>query len=73
VKLIGATAHFVTPDLDEGPIIAQEVERVNHAFTPEGLAEIGRDVERMALSRAVRLFAQDRVFLDGHRTVVFGS
>lgn len=73
VKLIGATAHFVTPDLDEGPIIAQEVERVNHALTPEGLAEIGRDVERMALSRAVRLFAQDRVFLDGHRTVVFGS
>jgi len=73
VKLIGATAHFVTADLDEGPIIEQEVERVNHTCTTEDLAEIGRDVERLALSRAVKLFAQDRVFLDGHRTVVFGS
>lgn len=73
VKLIGATAHFVTSDLDEGPIIEQEVERVNHTFTPEALAEIGRDVERLALSRAVKLFAQDRVFLNRHRTVVFGS
>ncbi len=73
VKLIGATAHFVTADLDEGPIIEQEVERVNHTCTAEDLAEIGRDVERLALSRAVKLFAQDRVFLDGHRTVVFGS
>lgn len=73
VKLIGATAHFVTSDLDEGPIIDQEVERVNHTFTPEALAEIGRDVERIALSRAVRLFAQDRVFLNRQRTVVFGS
>lgn len=73
VKLIGATAHFVTSDLDEGPIIEQEVERVNHTFTPEALAEIGRDVERMALSRAVKLFAQDRVFLNRDRTVVFGA
>lgn len=73
VKLIGATAHFVTSDLDEGPIIEQEVERVNHTFTPEALAEIGRDVERLALSRAVKLFAQDRVFLNRHRTVVFGA
>ncbi len=73
VKLIGATAHFVTSDLDEGPIIEQEVERVNHTYTPEALAEIGRDVERMALSRAVKLFAQDRVFLNRHRTVVFGA
>lgn len=72
VKLIGATAHFVTADLDEGPIIEQEVRRVTHRHTPEDLAEIGRDVERMALSRAVRLFAEDRVFLDGNRTVVFG-
>lgn len=72
VKLIGATAHFVTADLDEGPIIEQEVKRVHHAHTPEALAEIGRDVERLALSRAVRLFAEDRVFLDGKRTVVFG-
>ena len=72
VKLIGATAHFVTADLDEGPIIEQEVKRVSHRQTPEDLAEIGRDVERLALSRAVRLFAEDRVFLDGKRTVVFG-
>ena len=72
VKLIGATAHFVTADLDEGPIIEQEVKRVSHRQTPDDLAEIGRDVERLALSRAVRLFAEDRVFLDGRRTVVFG-
>ncbi len=72
VKLIGATAHFVTSDLDEGPIIQQEVERVDHTSTTEVLAEIGRDVERLALSRAVRLFAQDRVFLNRQRTVVFG-
>jgi formyltetrahydrofolate deformylase len=73
VKLIGATAHFVTSDLDEGPIIEQQVERVNHTYTPEALAEIGRDVERLALSRAVRLFAEDRVFLNRQRTVVFGA
>lgn len=71
VKLIGATAHFVTADLDEGPIIEQEVERVDHTFTAEALAEIGRDVERLALARAVRLFAEDRVFLNERRTVVF--
>jgi formyltetrahydrofolate deformylase len=71
VKLIGATAHFVTSDLDEGPIIEQEVERVNHTYTADALAEIGRDVERLALSRAVRLFALDRVFLNRQRTVVF--
>ena len=73
VKLIGATAHFVTSDLDEGPIIEQEVERVNHTLTADALAEIGRDVERLALSRAVKLFAQDRVFLNRDRTVVFGA
>lgn len=73
VKLIGATAHFVTSDLDEGPIIEQQVERVNHAFTPEALAEVGRDVERLVLSRAVRLCAEDRVFLNQQRTVVFGQ
>lgn len=71
VKLIGATAHFVTSDLDEGPIIEQQVERVSHTFTAEDLAEIGRDVERLALSRAVRLFAEDRIFLNRQRTVVF--
>ena len=73
VKLIGATAHFVTSDLDEGPIIEQQVERVGHAYTPDDLAEVGRDVERLALSRAVRLWAEDRVFLNRQRTVVFGS
>ena len=73
VKLIGATAHFVTSDLDEGPIIEQQVERVSHTFTAEALAEVGRDVERLALSRAVRLWAEDRVFLNRHRTVVFGT
>lgn len=71
VKLIGATANFVTADLDEGPIIEQEVERVTHAHTAEALAEIGRDVERAVLSRAVRLFAEDRILQTGQRTVVF--
>lgn len=73
VKLIGATAHFVTSDLDEGPIIEQQVARVTHVASPEDLAEVGRDVERLVLSRAVRLFAEDRVFLNRHRTVVFGG
>jgi formyltetrahydrofolate deformylase len=72
VKLIGATAHFVTPDLDEGPIIEQDVARVGHAHTPEQLVAIGRDVERLVLARAVRLYAEDRVLLAGARTVVFG-
>jgi formyltetrahydrofolate deformylase len=72
VKLIGATAHFVTADLDEGPIIEQGVARVDHAATPEVLAEIGRDIERVVLARAVRLFAEDRIVLDGGRTIVFG-
>ncbi len=73
VKLIGATAHFVTSDLDEGPIIEQQVVRVGHAQTADHLAEIGRDVEKLVLSRAVRLWAEDRVFLNRQRTVVFGS
>jgi formyltetrahydrofolate deformylase len=71
VKLIGATAHFVTADLDEGPIIEQDVERVNHANSADQLVAIGRDVERMVLSRAVALVADDRVFLVGKRTIVF--
>ena len=71
VKLIGATAHFVTSDLDEGPIIEQGVERVNHACSAEALAEIGRDVERLVLARAVRLLAEDRIIRAGSRTVVF--
>jgi formyltetrahydrofolate deformylase len=72
VKLIGATAHFVTADLDEGPIIEQQVNRVTHSQSVEDLAEIGRDIERLVLARAVRLFAEDRVFLNRQRTVVFG-
>lgn len=69
--MIGATAHFVTADLDEGPIIEQGVERVEHHQTPEDLARIGRDIERLVLARAVKLFAEDRVLLEEHRTVVF--
>jgi formyltetrahydrofolate deformylase len=72
VKLIGATAHFVTGKLDEGPIIEQDVVRVTHAHSANTLAEMGRDVERVVLARAVRLFAEDRILLTGKRTVVFG-
>jgi formyltetrahydrofolate deformylase len=71
VKLIGATAHYVTPDLDEGPIIEQRVARVSHAMSAEELAAVGRDVECQALSTAVRLHVERRVFLDGNRTVIF--
>lgn len=71
VKIIGATAHFVTADLDEGPIIEQDVERVTHAHTPDQLAVVGRDIERKVLSRALTFIAEDRVFLVGHRTTVF--
>ncbi|MFE4048977.1 formyltetrahydrofolate deformylase [Streptomyces sp. YIM B13518] len=71
VKLIGATAHYVTADLDEGPIIEQEVERVGHDVTPEGLVAIGRDVECQALARAVKWHAERRILLNGRRTVVF--
>lgn len=71
VKLIGATAHFVTSDLDEGPIIEQDVERVDHAMGPEMLAAIGRDVECVVLARAVKWFVEHRILLNGHKTVVF--
>jgi formyltetrahydrofolate deformylase len=71
VKLIGATAHYVTPDLDEGPIIEQETERVTHAHTPEDLERIGRDLENVVLARAVRYHIEQRVVLHGDRTVVF--
>ncbi len=71
VKLIGATAHYVTADLDEGPIIEQEVARVDHSSSPEDLAAIGRDAERVALARAVRWHAEHRVLLHGRRTVIF--
>ena len=71
VKMIGATSHFVTMDLDEGPIIEQDIQRVGHAQTADDLVSIGRDVERRVLSRTVSLVAEDRVFLVGRRTVVF--
>lgn len=71
VKLIGATAHYVTPELDEGPIIEQGVERVDHRATPAQLAAIGRDIERMVLAKAVRFHAEHRIILNDHRTVVF--
>jgi len=73
VKLIGATAHFVTAELDEGPIIEQDIERVTHADTPEDLIRIGRDIERRVLARTLRLYLDDRVLLNGSKTVVFHS
>ena len=71
VKLVGATAHYVTADLDEGPIIEQDVVRVDHSFNQEQLVTAGRDVEAQVLSRAVRWHAESRVLLNGYRTVVF--
>ncbi|MCO5401161.1 formyltetrahydrofolate deformylase [Ralstonia soli] len=71
VKLIGATAHYVTADLDEGPIIEQEIERVDHSMDPEQLTAVGRDVECVALARAVKWHAEHRILLNGHKTVVF--
>jgi formyltetrahydrofolate deformylase len=71
VKLIGATAHYVTSDLDEGPIIDQDVERISHTDTPDDLVRKGRDIERRVLARAVRFCLDDRVLLNGGRTVVF--
>ena len=71
VKLIGATAHYVTSDLDEGPIIEQEVQRVDHAYSPEALVAIGRDTETVALSRALKYHLQHRVFINRDKTVIF--
>ncbi|GAB3237599.1 formyltetrahydrofolate deformylase [Kineococcus gypseus] len=71
VKIIGATAHYVTADLDEGPIIEQEIERVDHRYAPADLVRQGQDVEARTLARAVRWHAEHRVLLDGNRTVVF--
>jgi formyltetrahydrofolate deformylase len=70
VKLIGATAHFVTSDLDEGPIIEQALERVDHAFLPEKLLNVGRHIESVVLERAVQLVVERRVFVNGQRTVI---
>ncbi len=71
VKLIGATAHFVTADLDEGPIIEQDTQRVSHHDTPADLIRIGRDIERRVLAQALRCYLDDRILLNGQRTVVF--
>lgn len=71
VKMIGATAHYVTTDLDEGPIIHQDVEAITHADTPEALVRKGRDIERRVLAEAVRLHVEERVLMNGSRTVVF--
>lgn len=70
VKVIGATAHFVTSDLDEGPIIAQEVKAIDHTYTAADMVLVGHDTEAVALANAVRLFSEGRIFLNGHRTVV---
>jgi formyltetrahydrofolate deformylase len=71
VKMIGATAHFVTPDLDEGPIISQGVEAIRHDMRVENVVDVGRDIERRTLANAVRLYTQRRVLLNGSKTVVF--
>ncbi|MFN3474201.1 MAG: formyltetrahydrofolate deformylase [Blastomonas sp.] len=71
VKIIGATAHYVTGDLDEGPIIHQDVEAISHSDTPDDLVRKGRDIERRVLSRAVRYHLEDRVLINGSKTVVF--
>ena len=71
VKIIGATAHYVTQDLDEGPIIEQDVARVDHAMTPRELVRVGSDIESQVLARAVRRHVEHRILLNGHRTVVF--
>ena len=73
VKLIGATAHYVTADLDEGPIIEQDVERITHRDTPDDLVRKGRDIERRVLARALRYHLEDRVLVNGRKTVVFGD
>ena len=71
VKLIGATGHYVTAELDEGPIIEQESERVSHALTADDLVAVGRDIEARVLARAVKMHLECRVLLNGRKTVVF--
>ncbi|HNM03720.1 MAG TPA: formyltransferase family protein, partial [Leptospiraceae bacterium] len=70
VKIIGATAHFVTPDLDQGPIISQSVVPVDHSFTEEDLIRTGRDIEVQVLVSAMKLIFEERVFIDGNKTVI---
>jgi formyltetrahydrofolate deformylase len=71
VKLIGATCHFVTPDLDEGPIVEQDVIRIDHSDTPEDMAHLGKDIEKVVLARGLRAVVEDRVLLAGNKTVIF--
>ena len=71
MKLIGATAHYATEELDQGPIIEQDVARVSHRSSPDDLERIGRDIERVVLARAVDAHLADRVLVDGNRTIVF--
>jgi formyltetrahydrofolate deformylase len=71
VKLIGATAHYVTPQLDEGPIIEQDVQRVDHAMSADDFSAVGRDIECAVLARAVRWHVERRVLLNGHKSVIF--
>jgi formyltetrahydrofolate deformylase len=71
VKLIGATSHYVTADLDEGPIIEQDIVRISHAQSPNDYVSLGRDVESQVLARAIHAHANNRVFLNGNKTVVF--
>ena len=71
VKLIGATAHFVTNDLDEGPIIAQDIKPVNHTYTAQDMRRAGKEVEKAILSKAISLIIEDRVFITGNKTIVF--
>ena len=73
VKMIGATAHYATPDLDEGPIIEQDVERISHESTPTDLKSRGRDIERRVLTRAVRAHLEHRIIISGSRTIVFSK
>ncbi len=73
VKMIGATAHYATADLDEGPIIEQDVERINHEFDPDQLRELGKEIERRVLSRAVKAHLEHRIIVSGSRTVVFAQ
>ena len=70
VKIIGATAHFATADLDEGPIIAQDIEPIDHSYTPKKMESLGQDTESRVLSRAIDLYAQHRIFLNGQRTII---
>jgi formyltetrahydrofolate deformylase len=71
VKLIGATCHFVTPELDEGPIVEQDVIRIDHSDTPEDMAHLGKDIEKVVLARGLRAVVEDRVLIAGNKTVIF--